>query len=144
MGLMPTNDPGKTTTIAEFISFKNDDIISYNNISFRDKYDNIEYPVKNIIDDYIDELMELTVEVTLSDKEYLKYRYRPKLLANDVYENPELDFLILRINGVCNMKEFDSKTIKLVKVSDLDEFLTTIYNANKEDMDIYNANSNIY
>ena len=144
MALFNNNDPGKTATISEFISFKNDDSISYNNISFRDKYDNIEYPVKNIIDDYIDELMELTLDVTLNDTEYLKYRYKPKLLANDIYENPELDFLILRINGVCNMKEFDSRNIKLIKDSDLDEFLTAIYNANKEDIDIYNTNSNIY
>ena len=30
-----TKDPSKSVTIEEFISFKNDDIISYNIISFR-------------------------------------------------------------------------------------------------------------
>ena len=144
MGLMQTTDPGKTSTIEEFIAFKNDDSISYNNLSFRDKYDNIIYPIKNVIDDYIDELMELTIEVTMSDIEYLKYRYRPKLLAGYLYDNPELDFLIMRINGICNMKEFDSKTIKLVKEDDLSDFLTSVYNANKSDIDIYNSNSGAY
>lgn len=144
MGLTRASDPGKTSTIAEFISFKNSDDISYNNLSFRDKYDNIIYPIKNIIDDYIDELKELVVEVTMSQEEYLKYKYKPKLLANDVYGNGELDFIILRLNDICNMKEFDSQTIKLIRDNDLDEFLTAIYSSNKEDIDIYNSNSEIY
>lgn len=134
----------KTYTVEQFISFRNNAYISYNNISFLDKYDNIKYPVKNVLDDYIDELMEITIDITMSDKEYNKYRYKPKLLARDIYENPELDFLILRINGICNMKEFDSKTIKLIKIDDLDNFISSIYNANKSDIDIYNSDSNIY
>lgn len=139
MGLSNITDPNKTSTIEEFISFKDSDEVSYNNLSFRDRYDNISYPIKNIIDDYIYELMDLTKEVTLSDEEYLKYRYKPRLLANDIYENPELDFIILTINGICNMKEFDSRKIKLIKVDDLEEFLTSIVNANKEDIDVYNS-----
>lgn len=141
MGLTRATNPAKTSTIAEFISFKNSDDISYNNLSFRDKYDNIIYPIKNIIDDYIDELMELTVNITLNDQEYLKYKYKPKILANDIYGNSELDFIILAINNICNMKEFDMQTIKLIKDEDLDNFLTSIYNANKNDLDIYNENS---
>lgn len=144
MSLLVISDPEKSSTIAEFISFKNTDTISYNNLSFKDRYDNIIYPIKNIIDDYMDELMEMTIDVTMSDEEYLKYRYRPKLLARYLYGNAELDFLIMRINGICNMKEFNSKKIKLIKEDDLQDFLKAIFNANKNDMDIYNANSNIY
>ena len=91
------------------------------------------------MDDYFEELMELTQQVTMNDKEYIKYKYRPRLLANDVYENPDLDFIILAINNICNMKEFDSRTINLIKVDKLEEFLTTIFNANKNDIDVYNS-----
>lgn len=137
------NDPNKTSTIDEFISFKDDNTFSYHNMSFRDRYDNISYPIKNIIDDYKDELMELVVDdVSLTETEYLKYRYKPRLLANDIYDNPDLDFIILAINGICNMKEFDSKTIKLIKLDDLNNFLTSIFNANKDDIDTYNSVSN--
>lgn len=139
MGISRATSPGKTSTISEFISFKNSDELSYNNLSFRDTYDSIIYPIKNIIDDYIDELMELTVSVTLNDVEYLKYKYKPKILAKDIYNNAELDFIILRINGICNMKEFDMRTMRLIKSDDLTDFLTSIYNANKTDIDIYNA-----
>lgn len=138
MSLTNTTDPNQSSTIEEFISFKDDTTISYNNLSFRERYDNISYPIKNIIDDYFDELMELTKEVTMNETEFIKYKYRPRLLANDIYENPDLDFLILAINNICNMKEFDSKTIRLIKVDDLEDFLTSIFNANKNDIDVYN------
>lgn len=138
MNLTNNTDPNKTFTVEEFISFKDDTTISYNNLSFRERYDNISFPIKNILDDYFDELMELTQEVTMNETEFIKYRYRPRLLANDLYDNPDLDFLILAINDICNMKEFDSKTIKLIKTSDLEDFLTSIFNANKEDIDVYN------
>ena len=42
------------------------------------------------------------------------------------------------------MKEFNSRKIKLIKEDDLKEFLKSVFNANKSDMDIYNSNSNIY
>lgn len=139
MALIGNTNPGKTSTVEDFISYRNDDSVSYNNFSFRDKYNNIIYPIKNIIDDYTDELKELTIDITMSDSEFLKYKYRPKVLANDVYGNPELDFLILAINGICNVKEFDSKEIKLIREDDLDNFITSVYSANKEDLDFYNS-----
>lgn len=144
MGVSLNNNPNKTSTIGEFITFKDDNTFSYHNMSFRDKYDNISYPIKNIIDDYKDELMEIVLDdVKLSEAEYLRYRYKPRLLANDIYDNPDLDFIILAINGICNMKEFNSRTIKLIKLTDLNDFLTTVFNANKEDIDLYNANSDM-
>lgn len=139
MSLTGVSSPGTSSTVEEFISFKNDDSASYNNFSFKDKYGNIIYPIKNIIDDYTEELSELTIDITMSESEFLKYKYRPKVLANDIYGNPELDFLILAINGICNVKEFDSREIKLIRENDLDDFITSIYNANKEDLDIYNS-----
>lgn len=139
MAISKITNPEKSYTVEQFITFKDDDTASYNNLSFRDKYDNIIYPIKNIIDDYIDELNELLVDVVMSESEFLKYRYRPKLLAFDIYGNAELDFLILAMNGICNMKEFDSKNIKLIKNKDLDSFITSIFNANKDDLDIYNS-----
>lgn len=137
--LTNTKDPNKTFTVEEFISFKDDITISYNNLSFRERYDNISYPIKNIVDDYFEELMELVEEVTMNEEELIRYRYRPRLLANDIYGNPDLDFIILAINNICNMKDFDNKTINLIKVDVLEEFLTTIFNANKTDIDIYNS-----
>lgn len=139
MAISKITNPEKSYTIEQFITFKDDDTASYNNLSFRDKYDNIIYPIKNIIDDYTDELNELLVDVVMSESEFLRYRYRPKLLAFDIYGNAELDFLILAMNGMCNMKEFDSKNIKLIKNKDLDSFITSIFNANKDDLDIYNS-----
>lgn len=136
MALTKNTSSGETSTIEQFIQYRTDDTVSYNNFSFKDKYGNIIYPIKNIIDDYTEELQELTVDITMSDSEFLKYKYRPKVLANDIYGNSELDFLILAINGICNAKEFDSKDIKLIRDDDLDNL---VYGANKEDLDTYNS-----
>ena len=43
MALSKITNPGKTYTVEQFITFKNEDSASYNNLSFRDKYDNIIY-----------------------------------------------------------------------------------------------------
>ena len=83
----------------------------------------------NIVDDYIDELQSVCVNVQLSDKELMKYSYNPGLLAYDVYGSTELEFVILKINGVIDHKDFNFPTIKLVEVSVLDDILSTIYSA---------------
>ena len=83
----------------------------------------------NIVDDYIDELQSVCVNVQLSDKELMKYSYNPGLLAYDIYGSTELEFVILKINGVIDHKDFNFPTIKLVEVSVLDDILSTIYSA---------------
>ena len=83
----------------------------------------------NIVDDYIDELQSVCVNVQLSDKELMKYSYNPGLLAYDVYGSTELEFVILKLNGVIDPKDFNFPTIKLVEVSVLDDILSTIYSA---------------
>lgn len=127
------------STLAEFISYSNSTKISYNNLSFIDILDDIKFPIVNIIDDYVDEIKDKSFDVTLSDKEYLKYKYRPKLLANDIYGNGEYYFIILAINGICNVKEFTMKTLKLLRRDDLVDVVTRIYNAEKNNIEIYNS-----
>ena len=83
----------------------------------------------NIVDDYIDELQSVCVNVQLSDKELMKYSYNPGLLAYDVYGSTELEFVILKLNGVIDPKDFNFPTIKLVEVSVLEDILSTIYSA---------------
>ena len=41
MAISKITNPEKSYTIEQFITFKDDDTASYNNLSFRDKYDNI-------------------------------------------------------------------------------------------------------
>ena len=62
----------------------------------------------NLINDYLPLIKEKAVTVVLDDDEYNKYLYKPKLLAYDVYKNTELYYVILLLNNVCSIKEFDN------------------------------------
>ena len=85
----------------------------------------------------MDEIMERTVDYEFSDLEYIKYRYKPKLLAYDIYDTTELFFVILAINGMCSVKDFTKRKIKLLYKSDMLDLLNQIYSA-ESDYILYN------
>ena len=121
-------------TIEQFIdSDSGSRSISYHNFSILDQKEidgeTVQFIDINILDDYLDEMKDLSVPVQLSDKELAKYSYNPGLLAYDLYGSIELEFVILKLNGVIDPKDFNFPTIKLVEVSVLDDILSTIYSA---------------
>ena len=78
------NNDANITTIQDLINRKQaKSIVDYNKLSFSMTIDKaITVPFQNVITTtYAKELNDLAVEVTMTDKEYYKYRYRPKLLA---------------------------------------------------------------
>jgi hypothetical protein len=119
-------------TLEQFIDSGVDDIITYHNLSLIDKIGNIEYPTTNLLYDYIKELKSISQLVTMTDLEYIKYIYKPKLLANDVSGSSELYFVILALNNMCNIKEFTLRKIYLLSKSNMNEILNYIYNAEKD------------
>lgn len=123
--------PEKTYTIEEFIDSHNSADINYESTSLLQKLDGYTMIAYNIFNDYIDELDDLAVYVSLNDEEYNKYLYRPKILAYDLYGSTELFFLILILNNICNVKEFDFKRLKLLKVEDLEKFISSVYNSER-------------
>lgn len=121
-------------TIEDFInSNTGSKAITYHNFSILDQKeidgDTVQFIDSNILDDYLDELNRLSVSIILSDKELLKYSYNPGLLAYDIYGSSELEFVILKLNGIIDPKDFDFPTIKLIEVDTMSEVLSNIYNA---------------
>lgn len=84
----------------------------------------------SIIDRYMEELKTLLIDVELTDTEYEKYRYKPKLLCVDLYDNIDLAPLILRMNNMLSVLEFDKQNIKLFKTS-ITKYLNEIINLEK-------------
>lgn len=123
-------ESSKTYTIEQFIDSEPSTKISYDTFSFYEKVDTDYIITHNILDDYREEILSACEEndVELSQKEFFKYSQRPKLLAHDIYGNGELFFIILFINNICDVKEFNKKHIKLIKKSKLNEILSAIYN----------------
>ena len=142
MGYYPTSDTSvdKTATLDSFIRSKPSSQLSYYYLSLleKDTKNNIHYDVYNVISDYLPDLKKMSRNVTLSDDEYYTYRYRPKLLAHYLYGNGELYFIILMLNDICSVKDFDMKNLKLISKTDLSNALSNINASEKSFIDTYN------
>lgn len=113
---------------------------TYDYWSYIESYNNIEFVVHNVLSDYIPELKRLSTNVYLTDKEMQKYNYKPKLLSADVYGTTHFHYLIMMINGICNVKEFlNINPIKMIPKDDLSSYITNIITAEKKAIDIYNS-----
>ena len=67
----------------------------------------------NLFEKYYELLMDNSIIVVLSDEEYKKYRFNPKLLSKDLYGTKELHYMLLRLNHLYSVIEFDLKEIRV-------------------------------
>lgn len=136
---------GKQSTVDDFVNGGDSVSMTYSNLSLNEMMgdDAIEFPIFNVYDDYIEELQDAAVTVELTKDEWLKYYQAPKLLANDKYKNSELDFIIMRLNGIYDPKDFTFSTIKMLPVSVMNTYLSKIYNGNKKFIQTYNQDNPI-
>lgn len=121
-----------TCTLEGFISYKDfDSNIYYSNLSIFEKSidGNSVLLSYNVLNDYIDEIMDMTVTVTLTDEEYIKYQYNPKGLAYMLYGSTEYYYIILFVNSMASVKEFNKRKIKLLRPNDLSQILSCIYSS---------------
>lgn len=129
-------------TLEEFINSGNSDKIpTYDTWCFVDNYNNIKFTVKNVLDDYLVELRNLATNVYFTPEDLTKYNYKPKLLSATLYGTTDLFYIILLMNGICNVKEFvNINPVKLIKKDDLFSFLSNIITGEKKNIEMYNNN----
>lgn len=135
--------PQETSSLEEFVLAGDDVTLTYTSLSMIDTIDNIAFPIMNVIDDYIDELMSYSQEVELTFEQCNRFKYRPRLLSEIIYGNGELYYIILLINGICNVKEFTlaNPVIRLIPKEQLLACLKQIYKSEKSQIDNYNESS---
>ena len=76
--------------------------------------------ITNVFEQYYEILLENTVIVTLTDEEYLKYRFKPKVLSFDLYGTVELHYLLLRLNHVYSVINFDFTELRVFNTNIID------------------------
>lgn len=125
-----TRNVKETHTVNEFIKMggQNKDNLGYNDYSYIETRERIEYTVKNIIDDYYAEMLQLAKEVKLADWAVREYRGNPKKLSDKLYGSTRYWHMILRLNGMANIHEFNLENHKLILIEpeDLYNFMTKI------------------
>lgn len=136
MAASKLNNPATTYTIDQMIGLKNSDSITYKNFSILQKSlqdDSLVYSIDNVIYDYMDEINQYKRLVGFSDMEVVKYKYKPKLFSYDVYGSTECYFVIMALNGICNVKEFDliDHTIWALNPNDMYTIMNLISRAEK-------------
>jgi hypothetical protein len=130
-------------TLSQFADSKAPTSISYYTMSLleKDPQNNIEYDVFNVVSDYMNELKDASHLVKFTDEEYFTYRFRPKLLAHYLYGNGELYFIILWLNDMWSVKDFNLRTLKLIKNSELAQALSSINASEKSFIKAYNESA---
>ena len=77
----------------------------------------------NLYEKYYELLLEYATIVVLTDEEYRKYRYNPRLLSKDLYGTPELHYMLLRLNYVYSIINFDFREVRVFRTN-----ITTLLN----------------
>ena len=139
--------PETTYTLNQFIACQNKEEPSYYNLSFKDEkyYDYIDrylrFVTYNVIWDYLDDIRKdyALYTIDLSDKEMMRYKYRPKLLAFDIYGDTELAHMILLINDMYSFKQFVKNRIKLPDRNSMSKLCQELFNANQSAIKAYNS-----
>jgi hypothetical protein len=121
-----------TSTVEDFIAMKSSDELTYYNYSILEYSNGYDMFITNLLYDYDEEFSEKVKVLQLTDRERSKYRYKPYLLAYDIYGSAELDFVIMMLNGIIDPKEFDFSRVKVIKYADLNDLLTRITSVNEK------------
>lgn len=130
-------DTSTTNTVPELIEVGKTVDLTYYKTSVQQIVNYIECVSSNIFIESFNELKDKSIDVELDNQEYIKYKYKPRLLSYDIYGTTDLYFIILLLNGVNNEKDFNFKIIKLIRPMNLD-ILNTILNAEKKYLIIAN------
>ena len=69
----------------------------------------------NLYEKYYELLLEQSTVVVLSDEEYRKYRFQPKLLALDLYGNKDIYYLIEKLLLAYDSQSITNKVGYLIK-----------------------------
>lgn len=128
-------------TIKEFINYgSSDGNTGYLDLSFYEQRDDLEFIVKPVLDDYIDDLIDESVSIDLSSSEVNNYKYNPKKLSYDLYGSVKFYFVILRLNNMCNVHDFtiSNKKLLLLPKTRMAEALSIIYKANNQSISTFN------
>ena len=120
--------------------------VKYSILSRSIDHPEMVYAIENVVYNYMDIINSRKKTVIVDQEQKIKYQYKPKLLAYDVYGSTESYFMILACNGMCNLKEFTLEEFKFYALtpSDLAAIMSSILNAENKYITMNRSNLEIY
>lgn len=137
-----STNPMYSHTLDEFkAAYNNRSVVPiYDSFCYQQQSGGIKYVVKDVLDDYMYELKKLAINIELTNDELVKYNYKPKLLSADIYGMTDFYYLILLLNGICNVKEFHNiNPLKLIPADDLGNYLSSILTNESKNIKRFNS-----
>lgn len=86
----------------------------------------------SILMKYIDFLQDYIVDVEMTDSEFSRYMFQPRLLSYDLYGTTELWSSILALNNITHSSEFKIQKLKLFKNNIFDAINEILVLENRE------------
>lgn len=108
----------KCNTITELVDYSKSIAISHSKMHIKSKIsdssgNNIIMNYESLLNKYRDYLQKIIITRTLTDIEYAKYKFQPKLMSFELYGTTELWSSILSINNLTSASEFTLQKVKL-------------------------------
>ena len=115
---MKIPSPNGLSTINDIIEYGKSLTISQETLAFPVKIktksnNHIILNYETIYTDYLDQLQEYLSDYTMSDEEFIRYKYQPKLFCYEKYGTMDVAYLLLRLNNMGSNIEFKKKKIKI-------------------------------
>ena len=121
----------EVATIPEIIDLEQDNKFSIDNTSIFYEYNGLIFSIEKIFDEYRDILFETTIQIELTEEEFNKFKYRPKYFCQTIYNNKDLWYLLLLINNMLSVTEFNRKIINIFPISKITEIINDIIEKEK-------------
>lgn len=126
---MQNIDTTKSCHITDNINIGKDNSYILENISFYNNIDNIEIPTSNLFyEKYRGLILNNCVKVKIPEKSFLKYRYKPKLLSYDLYGTIDLWHLLLWVNNMYSVTQFNQQSIYIFNPNNISILIRIISN----------------
>lgn len=86
----------------------------------------VEIPFSSLMNKYRDYLSNIIITIILDDVAQAKYRFKPKLISEEVYNTTELWDTILILNHCSRLCDFQPKKLKLYDPAQLKKYINNI------------------
>lgn len=135
-------DNSATISMEAFIDISLKNSIQFQNSSYFMMVGDTLFEDYNIIRDrYYSQIMQYTTLATLSDAEYLKYKYRPKAMSAVLYGTIDYWYILLLINKMSSIIQFKKKKVRVL-TSDGIRFIKKILQKEEENISDNKLNIN--